>query len=226
MYSAVLLSGGMGTIMLKDIPKQYLLLGGKPMIIHSLDRLDHIEAIDEIVIVCAQEYLESLQLMLYQYNITKKVIFADAGNTRQASVYNGLIACTQDDVIIHEAARPFATTSDFKRLIDAKCKNAILGCDIPYTVVKGDSTITGILNRSELVNVQLPQKFEKSVLLDAHNMAIKEKKQFTEDASMVYYYKNCPIDIIRGDVNNIKITNPSDLIIGEMIYKEYINSRK
>lgn len=196
------------------------------MIIHSLDRLDHIEAIDEIVIVCAQEYQESLQLMLYQYNITKKVIFAQAGETRQASVYNGLLACSREEVIIHEAARPFADMSDFRRLIDAQSENAILGYDIPYTVVKGDNKITGILNRSELVNVQLPQKFDKAILLDAHNQAIKENKLFTEDASMVFHYKNCQIEIVKGNANNIKITNPVDLVVGEMIYKEYINGRR
>ncbi len=196
------------------------------MIIHSLDRLDHIEEIDEIIIVCVPEYEDSLQLMLYQYNITKKVIFAKAGETRQASVYSGLLACEQEDVIIHEAARPFANTNDFKRLINAECRNAILGYDIPYTVVKGDDKITGILNRSELVNVQLPQKFEKDVLLKAHNRAIEENKLFTEDAGMVYYYENCRIEIVKGSANNIKITNPVDLITGEMIYKEYVNSRR
>ncbi len=226
MYSAILLSGGIGTRMRKDIPKQYLLLGGKPMIIHSIERFNMLDEIDEIVIVCASKYVDSLKLMLHQYNITKNVIFADAGETRQASVYNGLMASNQDDVIIHEAARPFATIDDFKRLIASESRNAILGYDIPFTVVKGHDVITGILDRSELVNVQLPQKFEKSLLIECHQMAMNEKKKFTEDASLVFYYKNAQIEIVKGNPNNVKITEPEDLVTGEIIYTEYISGRR
>ncbi len=226
MYSAILLSGGTGTRMRKDIPKQYLLLGGKPMVIHSIERFDRLDAIDEIVIVCASEYLDSLKLIIHQYNISKKVIFAESGETRQASVYSGLKASNQADVIIHEAARPFATIDDFERLIAAENRNAILGYDIPFTVVKGHNEITGILDRSELVNVQLPQKFEKSLLMECHEMAVSEKKVFTEDASLVYFYKKSSIGIVKGNPNNIKITEPGDLVTGEVIYKEYINGRR
>lgn len=194
MYSAILLSGGTGTRMRKDIPKQYLLLGGKPMIIHTIERFDRLDAVDEIVIVCAPEYEDSLKLMVHQYNVLKNVIFAESGETRQASVYSGLKASNQADVIIHEAARPFATIDDFERLIASENRNAILGYDIPFTVVKGHDEITGILDRSELVNVQLPQKFEKSLLIECHEMAVKEKKYLLRMPALCISIKRVPLE--------------------------------
>ena len=187
MYSAILLSGGKGKRMMKDVPKQYLLLAGKPIIMHSLEKLDHLTLIDEIVIVCEDEYQQSLQLMLRQYNIETSVKFAVAGATRQDSVYNGLCCVKNEQVIIHEAARPFVTECDYLKLIDEDAPNAMLGYPIPYTVVKGNDVITDILDRSELINVQLPQKFNVGVIRSAHQKARADGKVFTEHSSMVFF---------------------------------------
>lgn len=164
------------------------------MIIHTIERFDRLDAVDEIVIVCAPEYEDSLKLMVHQYNVLKNVIFAESGETRQASVYSGLKASNQADVIIHEAARPFATIDDFERLIASENRNAILGYDIPFTVVKGHDEITGILDRSELVNVQLPQKFEKSLLIECHEMAVKEKKYLLRMPALCISIKRVPLE--------------------------------
>lgn len=103
-YTFVLLSGGTGSRMQQSIPKQYMLLGGKPMIMHVLDKVDTISRIKKIVIVCADEYRQSLDLMLEQYGIRKPVIYAKAGESRQASVLSGLRLVETENVIIHEAS--------------------------------------------------------------------------------------------------------------------------
>jgi len=222
MYSVVLLSGGKGRRMMKSVPKQYLLLAGKPIIMHSLERFDRCEQIDEIVIVCEEEFRSSLQLMLEQYNIETPVKYAPAGETRQASVYNGLKAVSGERVIIHEAARPFVTSDDIHRLIDEEEDNVMLGYPIAFTVLRGHEHVEGLLDRSELVNVQLPQKFITKTILEAHEKACAEGKQFTEDASMVHHYGIAPVKIIKGSEYNLKITESVDLLIGEIIYKECI----
>lgn len=222
MYSVVLLSGGRGRRMMKSVPKQYLLLAGKPIIMHSLERFDQNPDVDEIVIVCEDEFCASLQRMLEQYNIETPVRFAPAGDTRQASVYSGLCRTKNESVIIHEAARPFVTAEDIRRLIDTPEENVMLGYPIAYTVLRGGEYVEGLLNRSELVNVQLPQKFAKSVLLEAHEQARAENRQFTEDASMVFHYTKKPVKIIKGSEYNLKITESVDLLLGEIIYKEFI----
>lgn len=227
MYTLVLLSGGKGARMQNAIPKQYMLLAGKPVMLHILERIEEIKEIKEVVIVCANEYVSFIQMMLKQYNININVRFAEAGETRQASVKSGLLLVNTDKVIIHEAARPFVSVSDFGHLIREENENAIMGIKIPFTVIKGNQYVNGLLNRSELINVQLPQKFDVKTLLETHEKAEKEGRIFTEDASMLYFYKpDVKIEIIEGAEYNIKLTSPIDLLFAELIYKEYFARRK
>lgn len=227
MYTLVLLSGGTGLRMKKAIPKQYLLLAGKPVIMHTLERIDRIKEISDIIIVCTDEYLSPIEMMLVQYNIQTPIRFARAGKTRQISVKSGLDLVTTEKVILHEAARPFVSEKDFITLINEPCTNAIYGRSIPFTVIKGHENVEGILDRSELINVQLPQKFLTKELKNAHTRAEQEKRLFTEDAGLVHFYHpDIKIKICEGMDYNIKLTSPMDLIIGEIIYKEYFARRK
>lgn len=226
-YTFVLLSGGVGSRMQQSIPKQYMLLAGKPMIMHVLDKVDLIPEITKIVIVCADEYKSSLDLMLEQYGIKKPVVYAKAGESRQASVLSGLKMVETDDVIIHEAARPFVTVDDYKELIDCPEENAMIGLDIPFTVLKGHENVEGLLTRSELVNVQLPQKFNTKLILEAHKKAESDGQKFTEDASLLFFYNpEVPIKIIKGKDYNIKVTTRMDMLTGEIIYDEIFRRRK
>lgn len=223
----ILLSGGVGTRMQHTIPKQYLLLAGKPMIMHTLERCNQIKDLEKIVIVCSSEYIGNIQLMVQQYNITIPIEYAEAGNTRQSSVYSGLNFVNTESVIIHESARPFVSIEEFKTLIDASEENVTYGVKIPFTVLKGKNYISSVLNREELVNIQLPQKFNTQLLRNAHFAAQKDGKKFTEDASQIFfYYPNTSIKILEGKDYNIKITTPTDMLTGEIIYKEFFAGRK
>ena len=222
MYSAVILSGGKGSRMAMQIPKQYLLLAGKPIIMHTIERLDCIAEINEIVIVCEEEFISGLNLMLKQYGITKKIRYEIAGKTRQESVYNGIKNISDKYVIIHEAARPFVLKKDFLMLINEPEENVTFGYPIPFTVLKGHNYVEELLNRSELFNVQLPQKFCTETLRNAHIEALNQNKSYTEDAGMLFDIYSQKVKIINGNSYNIKITEPIDLRLGEVIYKEYI----
>lgn len=227
MYTLVLLSGGNGSRMKKTIPKQYLMMAGKPVIMHTLERIDRIDAISNVIIVCTEKYVSSIKEMLIQYNISVPVSFAKAGETRQDSVRSGLDLVSSEYVVLHEAARPFVSEMDFRTLLKEPYENAIYGIPIPFTVIKGHNDVEGILDRAELVNVQLPQKFCTALLKDAHKQAEREAKKFTEDAGLVYYYfPNTEIRICKGMDYNIKLTTSLDLITGEIIYKEYFARRK
>lgn len=226
-YTLVLLSGGTGSRMHNSVPKQYMLLAGKPIIMHILERVDQIESIEKIVIVCADEYVQSVDFMLKQYGIKKRIQYAPAGSTRQASVLSGLTRVETENVIIHEAARPFVKIEDFESLINEENPNAMFGLPIPFTVVKGHDYVEGQLDRSELVNVQLPQKFQTEILRSAHEQALKGQKSFTEDASMIFNYKpDVKIKICAGLEYNIKITTRMDILIGEQIYDDEFRKRK
>lgn len=226
MVSAIILAGGAGKRMNKPIPKQFLALAGKPVIMHTLERLDRIDAVNEIVIVCHHDYKDFLTNCIESYMLKKNYILVDGGETRQDSVYNGLNATRNDVILIHEAARPFVKESEFMELIVDPEEAVIYGYSIPFTVSKRDGEyIGGLYERDQLVNIQLPQKFNRQVLMDVHQKARSEGKTFTEDSSMVYEYSDTKIKIMTGTAYNIKITEPSDLTMGEQIYNEYIVGR-
>lgn len=227
MYTLVLLSGGIGSRMQNNIPKQYMLLAGKPMIMHVLEKVDLIDAITKIIVVCADGHQASIRQMLEQYCIGKPVEFASAGATRQDSVLSGLKKVETSQVIIHEAARPFVTIEDYQELISEHNENAMFGSEIPFTVVRGHNNVEGILDRSTLVNVQLPQKFNTKLIFEAHLKAEAENRHFTEDASLLFYYSpETKIKIVKGREYNIKITTRIDMLTGEVIYDEIFRRRK
>jgi len=221
----ILLAGGVGKRMKKSIPKQLLLIGGKPIIIHTLERIDSIKEITQVIVTTPAEYIEQLTSLIERYKLKTHIKVVEGGDSRQSSVKKGLEHVTSEQVIIHEAVRPFVTRDEFEGLIRAKEKNVTLGIDIPFTVLEGREKLEKILERSNLFNVQLPQKFVVDTLKKAHEMAEKEGKEFTEDASLLFYYLGEEVSVRKGTEYNIKITTPIDMVVGEIIYKDFILGR-
>ena len=221
-YSLILLSGGIGKRMQLDIPKQFLLLAGKPMFIHVLEKADSISEIKEIIIPCPKNFIKKTESIISDYGFSTPIRCIEGGETRQESVYKGLLEAYWDYVIIHEAVRPFVSRNDFYTLINEPNESAIFGLDIPFTVLKGREVVEENLERNQLVNVQLPHKFNKHKLLYAHQCAREDDLEFTEDASLYFHYFHTDIRILKGSENNIKITKPIDRVIAEAIYKEFV----
>ncbi len=220
--SMILLSGGIGARMKASVPKQFLPIGGKPIIVHVLDKLENIKEISEIVVPSPRNYMEQTKEIIRNYQFSKPIQVIEGGKTRQESVYKALRCVTRENVLIHESVRPFVTKEEFERLIQTEERNATYGMDIPFTVLEGGEYIEKNLDRSRLINIQLPQKFDTAKLLAAHEQAIKDGKTFTEDVSLYFHYNGERIKVLRGTEYNIKITRPIDQAIGEIIYKEYI----
>ncbi len=226
MFSAVILAGGIGARMRQDLPKQFLTVGGKPMILHTLERLEKLDEVSEVVVVCHPQYKALLWEHIAAYMLKKPYTVIDGGETRQESAHLGVQAAKCPNILLHEAARPFVTTEEFRALLAFDAENVTYGLDIPFTVLTRDGdTVDGILERSRLVNIQLPQKFSREKLLSAYARADEEGRRFTEDASLLFYYTKEPVKILEGRPTNIKITNAMDLKTGEAIYKEYIVGR-
>lgn len=218
----VVLAGGIGKRMGKPSPKQFALLGGKPIIMHTLEKIERLTEVNRVIITCPADHLDKTRELLENHGL-QKFDCIEGGATRQESVYKGLLALRgHDTVIIHEAVRPFVTVDEFRALIAEPHQNAFYGTDIPFTVLSGDGTVTGTLDRRSLVNVQLPQKFDLEQLLDAHEQARADGHVSTEDASLLYDYTQAKIAILKGSEINIKITHPADMIVGEAIYEEYV----
>lgn len=220
--SMVLLSGGIGTRMKMSIPKQFLLIGGKPMIVHVLEKVEAISEIEEIIIPSPQEYIDKTEDIIRNHQFSKRTKVIVGGATRQESTYKALKHVQSESVIIHEAVRPFVLREEYEMLIHNEEKNATYGLDIPFTVLEGGEYIEKNLDRNRLINIQLPQKFDTQKLLSAHEQAIADKKTFTEDVSLYFYYNNQKIKVLEGTEYNIKVTKPIDQKIGEIIYRDYI----
>ena len=219
----IVLAGGIGKRIGRPFPKQFLLLGGKPLIIHVLEKARLIPDIEQVVITCPEAHLGQTAELIANHRLGEKFSCILGGATRQESVYFGLQALEgYDSVIVHEAVRPLVTANDFEALIDAEDPNVMYGIPIPFTVLVGHDYVEGLLDRDELVNVQLPQKFARATLLEAHEAARRDGTIFTEDASQVFHHTGQNVRILEGSPRNIKITVPIDIVTAEAIYADFI----
>lgn len=219
----IVLAGGIGKRIGRPFPKQFLLLGGKPLIIHVLEKARAIPAIERVVITCPEDHLAATEELIANHGLGERFTCILGGISRQESVYNGLLALeSMDTVVIHEAVRPLVTVAEFRALLDAPDQNAMYGIPISFTVIKGHEYVEGLLDRDELVNVQLPQKFDRAKLLAAHEAARRDGARFTEDAGLFFHYTGEPVRILEGSDHNIKITVPTDTVTAEAIYADVI----
>lgn len=219
----MVLAGGIGRRIGRPFPKQFLLLGGKPLIVHVLEKAREIREIDRVVITCPEAYLGETATLLKNHRFDRRFECIVGGETRQESVYNGLVALDGlETVILHEAVRPLVTVAEFRALIDDPDDNATYGAPIPFTVLRGREYVEGILAREELINVQLPQKFNRAELLAAHEKARADGSQFTDDASLYLHHTGGRVRILPGNDRNVKITVPTDIVVAEGLYADFI----
>ena len=120
-FGMVVLAGGIGRRIGRPFPKQFLLLGGKPLLIHVLEKARAITEIERIVITCPEAHLDETAQLLKNHRMGSRFECILGGATRQESVYNGLVALDGlDSVIIHEAVRPLVTTDEFRALMASR----------------------------------------------------------------------------------------------------------
>jgi 2-C-methyl-D-erythritol 4-phosphate cytidylyltransferase len=225
-FGMIVLAGGTGTRIGRPVPKQFLLLGGKPLIIHVLEKARAIPELERVVITCPESYLDQTAELLANHRLGSKFECIVGGQSRQESVYRGLLALDGvETVIVHEAVRPLVSVAEFRALIGTDDENAMYGAPISFTVLKGHDYVEGLLDRDELVNVQLPQKFSRAKLLAAHEAARRDGTSFTDDASLFVHHAGEPVRILPGSDRNIKITVPTDIVTAEAVYADLIGRR-
>ncbi|PIE61095.1 MAG: 2-C-methyl-D-erythritol 4-phosphate cytidylyltransferase [Desulfobacterales bacterium] len=217
-YSLLLLSGGVGQRSGHHEPKQFYELNGHPMIAYSLMAALEEPLISEIIVNAPVGYKEYTADLMRRYCKDKFFKVVSPGQTRQESCYKLLKASSYDNVVLHEAARPFVDREMYSTLINCDSPNAGYCYPISFSMCKIDTVTKQIIervSRDEVFNIQLPQKFERSTLMRAHELALKEKKEFTEDALMVVLMTGEPVLSLVGASRNKKVTNPEDFVIAE-----------
>lgn len=228
MNIAIILAGGSGTRMGSDIPKQFIDIYGKPLIIHTIESFDANPNIDSIAIACKKEWQEDLRIWIRKYGINKVQWIVDGGDTRQESIYKSLMTigkeCGEDDiVVIHDSARPLISQRIINENIEGAKEFGAVDTVIPSadTIVKSidENTIDSVPLRKELYLGQTPQSFKYSMILDAHNKAIENNNLEATDDCQLVLALNKNVHLVRGDKLNFKITTFEDLLLLKAVIK-------
>lgn len=221
-HLAIIPAAGLGQRMGKGISKQYLEIGGKPILARTLEVFENSPDIDGIYLVVSKDCVGDIQKeWMPRYSKIQKVVAG--GKERQDSVKAGFEALPPCEVVcVHDAVRPFLTQEVLHRVvITAKEQGAaILGRPIHETVkrVNPQGLVQKTVNRHRLWSIQTPQCFRYEILMEAFKKADVDNFRGTDEAMLVEYC-GFPVAVIEGDLRNIKITTPFDLKMAENFLK-------
>jgi 2-C-methyl-D-erythritol 4-phosphate cytidylyltransferase len=222
---AIIPAGGVGKRMGGGIPKQYLLLDGIPILVHTLRAFQCSSLIDEILLVVPEKDIPDVRRdVVQQYGFSRVSLVLPGGSERQDSVRNAL-AHVRDEhgvIVIHDGVRPFVTGDLIERAVAAvKAFGAVtVGVPIRDTVKVVDvaGRVVKTISGEGLWLTQTPQAFRREVILAAYQRATAEGFYGTDDASLVERM-GIPVRMIPGDGDNIKVTTLEDLARGKMILR-------
>lgn len=224
---AIIVAGGSGRRFGGDLPKQFVNLGGKPVVLHSLETFAASPLVESIVLVVPEEFLGFCREVMA--DLPKLAEIVPGGETRRQSVYNGLCVLPVLDegkiVLVHDGARPFVTQNDIKAVAKgASCHGAAtLAIPVTDTIKQVDDRkfmrVKATLRREGLFMAQTPQGFRKNILMQAHEAANPNAPTETDDCQLVEKMGIMP-KILAGSGRNIKITLDVDLALAEILLKK------
>ena len=205
------------------IPKQYLSLGGVPILVHSLRILEAVPAVRHIILAVPEAERDyCLKEIITRYRITKVSKVVAGGERRQDSVRHGLreVEDGAEIVLVHDAVRPLVTREVVERVV-ARAEQvgaAIAGIPMRDTVkrIGADGMIEATIDRGGMWLAQTPQAFRLDLLRQAHHKADLERFHATDDAQLLEWM-GLAVAVVDGSEENIKITRPEDLAVGEAI---------
>ena len=214
MNAVIIVAGGKGLRMGGDIPKQFLPVGGKPILMRTIDRFLQYDEKMQVVLVLPESQQEYWRTLCDEYHFSQPYTLANGGETRFYSVKNGLTLVSPDAQLIgvHDGVRPFVSLDTIRATYEeaARSEAVVPVVEVVETVrhlVDGKSVT---VPRSDYRLVQTPQVFSSSLLRQAYEQPYTDF--FTDDASVVERFGH-PVTLVPGNRENIKITTPFDLTI-------------
>ena len=223
MNSAIIVAAGSGKRFDSPVPKQFHEIGGKPLLIHTLEKFEFCPAIDEIVLVLSAKEIKDFQSVAEKFNLKKLSKIVSGGATRAESVRNGLNAVDAESaeiVAVHDGARPFVTAKEITKTIEnargtgAACLVAAV-TDTIKEIVEGK--IVGTIDRARLRRALTPQCFRYAILKRA--FAENEISETVTDECFLVEKLGCEIAAVEGSARNIKITTPEDVVLAESLLR-------
>lgn len=232
MIFGVILAGGVGNRMGNvEKPKQFLNVGGKPIIIHTLEKFYVNDKFEKILVLCPEKWVEHTKNLIAKHiGDQERIVVLAGGATRNDTIMNSIAYIEKeygldDDTVIvtHDSVRPFVT----HRIIEENIKYASEydACDtvIPATdtIVQSEDNqiISSIPDRSKMYQGQTPQSFKAKKLKELFLSLTEEEKEILTDAAKIFVIKGEKVHLVEGEVFNIKITYPYDLRVAETLVK-------
>lgn len=238
--TAVVLAAGGGSRMNSAVAKQFMMLGDKPLLWYSLQAAEQSEIIDDCILVTGKDNISYVrQEIVEKYGFNKVDIIVSGGRERWESVANAMAAMGSSDrripnrdgyVFVHDGARPFLTEAIIRRTYEAvqeyhACVAAMPSKDTIKLADEGGMAVS-TPDRRFVWSVQTPQAFDTELIVKAYGV-LREKAEregfeavtVTDDAGVVEAFTNCPVKLVEGSYENIKITTPEDMEIAEVFLK-------
>lgn len=228
---ALVLSGGTGNRMGSGIPKQYQVIAGKPVLVHTLERVQACETVDGALVVASPQWADTILRWKEEFSLSKLLGIAPAGADRQLSIRSGLLAARElmdedrkSGVIIQDAVRPLSSAALLTQLIenlqDAPCIMPVLPVtDTTYTSGNGQ-WVEGLLDRSTLYGGQAPEAFHYWPYLTLYRDTPADRLSAMSGSCQLPYSNGWRVKMIPGERENIKITYAADLKICELLLQE------
>lgn len=224
MNVAIVVAGGSGKRFGSELPKQFLVLGGKPMIFHTLEKFENCPAIDEIILVLASDKIGYFRSLPETQKLKKLVKIIAGGKTRAESVFNGLQAVPENCqiVVVHDGARPFVSGEEISQTVAAAQAHGAACLTVKITdTVKEISTsgeIIGTINRDKLRRALTPQAFRLEILQKAFAAEADLSASVTDECLLVEKL-GYSVFAVEGNPKNIKITTREDFLLAEFFLK-------
>ena len=230
MIYGVVLAGGVGSRMGNvGKPKQYLLVGDKPILIHTLEKFYMQSEFEKVLVLCPTEWISHTKNLVRKYmKDTERIVVLEGGETRNETIMNAISYIGEnyevdDDTIIltHDSVRPFVT----HRIIEENIRYALEygACDTAVaatdTIVQSEDgkVISSVPDRSKMYQGQTPQTFRLKKLKSLYESLTDEEKKILTDAAKIFVMKGEDVYLVEGEVSNIKITYPYDLRVAETL---------
>lgn len=233
MVFGVILAGGIGSRMGNvEKPKQYLPVGGKPIIVHTVQRFCACKDLDQVIVLCPRDWIEYTEGIFKNYSdIYGKVTVVEGGAARNDTILNAIsyiedqYGLDEDTIVLtHDAVRPFVTERIIQDNITAVMKQGPCDTVVPATDTIVESldgnSISQIPDRSKLYQGQTPQSFKAKAFRDLYFSLSEVEKETLTDAAKVFVMKGIPVALVQGETFNIKVTYPSDLQLAESLVGE------
>lgn len=214
---ALIVAGGKGTRIKSNVPKQFLELNGKPVLLHTLEAFYRYSEKINVILVLPEDDFETWKLICKKYQFTKNIVLQKGGDSRFQSVKNGLAKMEGDGLVaIHDGVRPLVSEdiigASFR--LAAVHQSAVAAVRLKESIRMTDQDNTKAVDRSRFRLIQTPQTFHVSLIKKAYET--KEDPSLTDDAS-VAERSGHTISLFEGSYENIKITTQEDLIIAEAL---------